>query len=761
MRTKRQVVEKIVFYFRDNYDNIVNVHRAQFPEGICSFEEIAYYAFLEYALYQKSGDRSCILYGIRALADLGRLSDEFLKKQERPESHIGQKATIQKAIFQNGRPWGAPMDGMFRPFYYLQAVRGWKRLGVIGQQELCDCERAVSRALGAITAHTDWGPQNRGMIKGVNLLLAAECFPYNEEAALWQQLGEALVKENLGQWSVEDAEIYLPVWLNALLTYEELFGGEALKTGQVKFYFDYMVSLLSPLGVVPDFGDARFGESTEAYICCLEKGAALYQDGRMKAAANRLWDFYEKELLPGAGGTKTSWEKHGGLIKNMAFIAQAMLWESSEVVSQPLSFESRELLEDLIGKKYRLAGQSNYRRDYLFLNYRDEGNYGCLPRYYIQNTLAVENEKTHHGHGDENAIVLLLADDTVLLHDGGYRETGAGHGALPGNYRSDFFHNRMVFRRELWEKKESLFTFFSKEHGYCPVTSRKLYFETFPHCDVGRTRVTDEKHAAQYDRTVIYLKKEGVYIVIDTLMALKKGDYTAATLYFTGEAKRQKEYCYRTQIVQIGTDGPENAYQNRPGWELELTFLNQEYPVHSERLRRCYAQETGLCQYDTGHLEEGEVLHMVTMLEPVRAGAGSRTACRPEDGTDSEKGLGLVVETECGSYHFQHRTKLCQGDVHPRRRPSYDWEHGGIKYGEITTDAVFSYVYDTASQNSSGQKGEKESRTAFGLILGSCLSVGDRELFRVPASEYIQPDFSSQTGRSYWNRWYQEDTGEG
>lgn len=736
MRTKKQVVEEFVLYYRKNYDSIVNTHREKFAEGICSFEEIAYYAFWEYALYQISGDKSCISYGVRALADMGRLSEEFLEKQERPESHIGQRATIQEAIFRNGRPWGAPMDGMFRPFYYLQAVRGWKRLGCIGQQELGYCEKAAERALLAITAHTDWGPQNRGMIKGVNLLLAADCFPHNAQAALWKQLGEALVKENMGQWSVEDAEIYLPIWLNALVTYEELFGGEALKSGQVKFYFDYMAALLSPLGVVPDFGDARFGESTEAYLCCMETGAALYQDGKMKAAANLLWEFYEKEMLP--------WGNRSGLIKNIALIAQAMCREDKEVIPQPLSFESRELLEDLIGKKYCLAGKSDYSEDYLFLNYRDEGNYGCLPRYYIQNTLTVENEKAHHGHGDENAIVLLLADGTVLLHDGGYRETGAGHGALPGNYRSDFFHNRMVFRRGLWEKEEALFPFFSREHEYCPVTSRKLYFEKFPHCDAGRTQVWDLVHSVQYDRTIIYLKKEGFYIVVDSLTALEEGDYTAAVLYFSQEARKESEHCFRTGIAQIKTDGPEGAFRNKPGRELEITFLNQEYSVRLEPLRRCYGQETGLCQYYTGWLKKGQTLHMATLLTPVRDGAKRRAECRLEKGIPSESGVGLVAETEYGRYHFQCRAGACRKNAELTKRPTYDWETERTEYGEITTDAVFSYLYDGFG------------RRAYGLVLGSGLYAGGRELFRVPQTEYIQPDFSSRMGRSYWNRWYQE-----
>lgn len=765
MKTKRQVLEKFVFYYRENYDRIIEEHKKQFVDGKCSFEEIAYYAFWEYALYEKSREESCVLWGIRALTDLGKLSDEFLRlygQDENGKKTEGQN-TIREAIFKNGRPWGAPMDGMFRPFYYLQAVRGFIKCGRMGREELDWCEKAASRSLKAIMAHTDWGPQNRGMIKGVNLLLAADCFPDNVMVPVWKQLGEALVKENIGQWSVEDAQIYIPVWLNAMITYEELFGENVLKTGQVKFYFDYITELLCPLGVVSDFGDARFGESTEAYLCCMEKGAALYGDGRMKEAADRLWRFYEEEILSKA--VSPDLNRYSDQVKNVAFVAQAMLREDKEVIPEQLSFESRELLEDLVGKKYRLAGQSMHHRDYLFLNYRDEGNHAGLPGYYIRNTLSVENEKTHHGHGDENAIVMLLADDTVLLHDGGYRETGEGYGALPGNYRSDFFHNRMVFRRDLPEEPEGLMEFFSKECAYCPVTSKKLYFERFPHCDVGRTQVYDEKRSAQYDRTVVYLKREGAYLVIDSLKALAEGDYTAAVIYFTGVAAKTTENCYRTQISKIATDGSVGAYHNKPGWELDISFVNQEYPVRLEKLRRCYTQETALCQHFAGKLSKGEVLHMVSVLQPVKSGAvngdpikckgeGKAISCKIVEGVrhaaevqlagkahPAKAGLGLIVETECASYRFQCRTELFLADKATVIRPLYDREESMITYGDITTDAMFSYVCN---------------EEALGLVLGSGLFIKDREIFRVPEAEYIQPDFDLQTGRSYWNRWYQE-----
>lgn len=744
MKTKRQVVEEHVLYYRQNYDAIVEKHKKDFVKGICSFEEIVYYAYLEYALFQVSKNEMCIKNSVKALAHLGRLSDEFLKEQEKKSSSV-KTTTISEAIFRAGRPLGAPMDSMFRPFYYLQAYRGWKQMGVIGQEDMEYCEKAVSRSIVSITAHTDWGPQNRGLIKGINLLLAAECFEQNPDSAKWHKLGEMVTKECLGQWPIEDAQIYLPVWLNALIIYQELFGGDFLQSGQIKFYFDYIVELVTPLGVVPDFGDARFGESTEAYISCMEKGASLYGDARMKAAATLFWKFYEQEIL--------SKITYGDKIKELVFVAQAMCWEK-EAEAVPLDFASRELMEDLVCKKYRLSGQSSQGFNYLFLNYRDEGNYGLLPRHYIRNTLAVENEKTHHGHEDENAIILLMTDETVLLHDAGYRETGDGHGALPGNYRSDFFHNRMVIRRGIFHGEENLLEFFSREHAYLPVVSQKIYFETFPYCDVGRTKVIDDVRSTEYDRIILYLKREGIYLVIDSMTVRQEGDYTAAVQYFGGQIDSKDAFRYQISNQLIGMDTPEGAYHNKPGWKLELEFLNHQYPVLHERLRRSYIEEHALCQVFTGKLAEGEVLHMVSVLRPVKEEETSEInfQCRIQNGVQSADGLGLKIETEKGYYSFQSRTSLFHGTYDQQSRPTYDCESGSVRYGDIKTDALFSYLYE--EKEGAGEERKACPEVKYGFVLGSYLAWKDQELFRTPDSEYIQPDLSCKVRHSYWNKWY-------
>ena len=84
---------------------------------------------------------------------------------------------------------------------------------------------------------------------------------------------------------------------------------------------------------------------------------------------------------------------------------------------------SQEVLDDIVGKKVVFRGGWDSSASYLLLDYRDEGEGGWLSREYLRQTITVEEEKMTHGHADENSIVLLMNKGSVLLHDGGYRDS--------------------------------------------------------------------------------------------------------------------------------------------------------------------------------------------------------------------------------------------------------------------------------------------------------------------------------------------------
>ena len=130
----------------------------------------------------------------------------------------------------------------------------------------------------------------------------------------------------------------------------------------------------------------------------------------------------------------------------------AFRWADDAIHAKPPVSLSQEVLEDVVGKKVAFRDGWEPTSTFLLLNYRDEGDGGILGRDYLRQTISVEEEKMHHGHADENSIALLMSGGSVLLHDGGYRPD------LPsgpwGAWRADYFHNRVIARRNKREKDQ-------------------------------------------------------------------------------------------------------------------------------------------------------------------------------------------------------------------------------------------------------------------------------------------------------------------
>jgi hypothetical protein len=147
------------------------------------------------------------------------------------------------------------------------------------------------------------------------------------------------------------------------------------------------------------------------------------------------------------------------------------------------------VLEDVIGKKVVFRNGWDPTSTFLMLNYRDEGDGALLQRDYLRQTIPVEEEKMHHGHADENSICLLMSGGSVLLHDGGYRDD------LPsgkwGAYRADYFHNRVVARKNKRAAGQDLFEFIRNSGANRKVQTQKIDFINFKDVDVSRPACVD------------------------------------------------------------------------------------------------------------------------------------------------------------------------------------------------------------------------------------------------------------------------------
>ena len=293
-------------------------------------------------------------------------------------------------------------------------------------------------------------------------------------------------------------------------------------------------------------------------------------------------------------------------VGNALLCIQAYAWCDDSIPSIQPKWESEEVLDDLIGKKVVFRSGWDPEATYMLLNYRDELGYGFIPRRYLRTTLAVSAEKMHHGHADENAIVLLLSKGSVLLHEGGYRENVPN-----GRYRADIYHNRVLWRQGIKRAGESAWDFFHDDGSYKVTRTQKMHFARFQGMEFSRTQVTDAVRNIEWDRIVVYVKAFDCFILVDAVKALADGPYTLSNTLYTTDILTSGPGYFDTAIDKIG------AWKNPENRALLITYpLLEHRPISVEEIRRSYQQETGLYQVWTGRLSRGDIVPFVTVLWP-------------------------------------------------------------------------------------------------------------------------------------------------
>ena len=716
--------------FEKGYEEYCRKCEENFGTNGCQCDELASYAYLKYAQYRYTGEKSYARAAADALVRMGMLSDKYLEQEKRVERDASARYTIRQAVLTSGRLPEAPMEQMFLPTYYMLTYQGLAKEGFLNSEEKGYCERAVFRAINPLFEYTDWGPHNRGIIKGTNLMMAGVCFPEADRAEESRKLGEILCAESIGKWSIEDAQVYIPIWLNELIIYHEVCGGtEYYDNSMVKFYFDFIVKLMAPDANMPEFGDGRFLNSAEAFISCLEKGGAVYRDGKMRYAAGMVARNLCSLMSPYASSPN-----------NMCFLASALIWSDESIGPVPFRLESCEVPDDLVGKKYRFCSGEGDDCLYMLFNYRDEGDYARRVRGYMRSTLVVEKEKMHHGHSDENSIVLLTAGNSILLRDGGYREMDGGERLLKGAYRSDFYHNKLLVRCGKPEEGEGFLDFCSAEPDYCPVRTEKIYFETFAHCDTARTKLTDEKHSVECDRMICYDKDNGFYLVVDTVKALEDGEYTFGPVFFGQDLEQKADGGYLS-YRETACDQPfERTFENGHDYRLRVAFPQKEFAVGKQEIRRSYHQENGLYQLFSGRLKKGQIVSQVSLLQPVRTDGSTREVkvtevrCLPE-------GLSVEICADGKTHVYAFRYELTAEHGIGLRRPEYTFEGSAVHYGKLYTDALFSHIAENDG-------------TDYEVLSFTRIEYDGKLMWQVPASSLIQGDWTLAEEVSEWNKWY-------
>lgn len=617
-----------------------------------------------------------------------------------------------------------PLDTTFDPLVYgAAAARIRPALDPATYARLADI---AADSLRPIYRFPEWGGHNRALLRAASLAICARAFPDHAEAAGWAELADELAEESWGRWSIEDAMMYQAHWLRALIQYAEARGQAEMLAEfvQPRLILRAACQLMSPLGLLPDFGDSQWQVLGRwEWLACLEWGATTYRDPAMKWAAARLWQFAEDAPpdLYGAQALLLAWR-----------------WCDDTVMPAAPRGPAHDALDDLVLKKIVFRTGWDGRASYALLNYRDEGPYGRVARDYLRTTLAVSAEKMHHGHADEGSISLLIHDGTVLLHESGYRESPPD-----GMYRADYYHNRLIWRPGLIPVGAGA-TALRDAGQYRPVTTERLYLTRLRDTEVSRVRVTDAAAGVTWDRSVFFLPDMPCWVVIDGAGVDSAAACTFGLLWWTTDVLARGPDWVDTHIASI------QGWRNATSAALRIytpAIPGQSFTRAEERDRRCFQEETLLSALWRGEHAAGAYVNFVTVLWP-HAYALPADADAPMvevvAGEPAGSGLAVRLTWQGRTRLLAARNDLAGGTVAEGVRPRYTYERGRVTYGPLATDAAFAVLTDD---------GRRTTDRWAGFINGTRLDVGGTTLYAGLPHAMFQEDRTDRPGVPARLRW--------
>lgn len=625
-------------------------------------------------LYQETKDKSYAERARDILASYGDL-----------RSTIPPDYPAQRVEYRNGVP---AISNFFIMPPYARAYMRIRESGVMDARTREKIERDLAFSLDHIFHFPEWGAHNRAMLRAESLYYGAVALANHPNAKRWKQMAETLASDSLNQWEIEDATGYHGVWLYSLFSYADIAGRpDALQSPMVRYYLDYFVQLLTPHGNLADFGDSHWNGGWERFVPVYEKAAALFRNPQYKYLAREL--------------TRRALER-SARAQNLADIANlyvgagvgspftdAHRWADDSIEAKAPSNLSGDVLDDVIGKKFVFRNGWDPTSTMMLLNYRDEGDGGRLGRDYLRQNLSVEEEKMHHGHADENSIALLMSGGSVLLRDAGYRP-GLPSGPW-GAWRADYFHNRVVARKNKRDKSQDLYEFIRNSGAYRPVRTQKIDFLKFKDVDVSRSRLIDDEMGYEWDRVVTWVKAKDFFVVVDGIKATRGDWFTFANLWHTRQIKGRDAQTFDTAYDKVQTDilpasksllihFPENA----PGKQIGA------FPIS-----RHYQDETAIYQTTSSFYKAGDTEFFVTILVPHEAGEDARRSLqsvRLVEVDRAGKALGIEIseggETSLIAVKLDLEMDLARENIRPR----YRYELGRVRYGDYETDASYLFA---------------------------------------------------------------------
>ncbi|MDR2673777.1 MAG: heparinase II/III-family protein [Opitutaceae bacterium] len=609
------------------------------------------------------------------------------------------------------------------------------------QNALTAAQRAMvdAQIAASIATHyesTDFGAHNRGLIDGAAFLFAAAAVPDAPDVEKWKRFGHALAADSMFQWSIEDASIYMPFWQTYTLTLAELqgFARDHMSAVTTRLYFDQYRQLLMPNGLMPDWGDGDWTHSWAWIVANLVRAGSCYKDGRYLDAARRLYN--------------ASLAHYKKLADDAIYpIGLALRWLDASVPLEPSLVEkSAEVVDDLVSKKITFRGPDG---GYALLNYRDEGPHGRFSRDYLNAQLNAFQEKPHHGHADENAIDLLMAGNTVLLADGGYRHATVQ--TWEDGWRADYYHNKIVARTgQMMPYEGDAFDYITRDRAYHAVLTEKIHFGNFGSLDYSRTRLVDRERGYTGDRIVLFAPGTGLYIIVDSILIDEPGVKVFANIWHPDNILKQGEGYVVSWPERIPIR--KEYWPNTHNKELLIQFAGKFDSVSRvKEIERRFNPSKVFYQYLNTYFFKGQRLAFVTVLRP--HDPGTFTPAMLEDvrvitgAHDDNRTLGLAFTLDGDPVTVGLKLDPAIGLTNLRGRPMFDWRTGSVTYGKLRTDSDFAFVRE-----------HKDGAREIGFFHGCKLQYDGKTLFDMPLNKHMYQgadDFRNPLIKDKMPRWHE------
>lgn len=621
-----------------------------------------YLADVSSFIYDQTGESEYARRAAQLLTEFGRLRGAY------PPEYADTRAE-----YEDGIP---ALVNMFLLSPYTRAYMRVRDSGQLTDAEKAEVETNIAESMNFVFHFPEWGAHNRAIIRAEGLYYGYLALPDHPDAPRWRQMAEVLASDNLKEWEIEDATHYNPIWLVSLFNYADVSGHDELFESPImRYYAEFYKQLFTPAHNIPDVGDADWNPGWSYYVAAFERFANEYQDAELKWEAEKMFE------------TLTPTYRDRGVTAGM-LLSLAYQWSDDSLEPQMPTTRTQEVLDDVVGKKVVFRDGWEPESTYLLVNYRDEGMGGFNDREYLRNTITVEEEKMHHGSSDGNSISLFMNEGAVLLHDGGYR-SGLPSGPY-GQYRSDYYHNRLVVRKNKRDRYQSVRDFIFNSGAHRQIRTQKIDVLTLDEVDMSRTRLYDEKIGYSTDRIVTYVKPLDVFVVIDAVEVLEEDYYTFTNLWHTQTIHEQGPHYYDTSLDSIGSF---QVPQNR---RLLIQFLEtyaKEDSVFEEN--RYYQPEKAIYQTQSSQYRSGDFEAFVTVLAPHDPNEPIGPIVEQFEIIPMEsfpKAVGVKITHGGRVSYLGAKLDLQSEIVRENIRPRYTWEAGRTTYGPIETDAHFFFA---------------------------------------------------------------------